>query len=83
MLQMKSVSGARGDGDTRRWAMIRQCCVCQRVYEDGLWVAPGPEVHECEEITHSYCDDCSEDFLRSVAEYFATPKADFSVAANI
>lgn len=63
--------------------MIRQCCVCKRVHDDGRWVAPEPEVLDTEEITHGYCDECSKDFLKSVAEYIAASQMDLSLASNL
>lgn len=57
---------------TRRCVMIRQCCVCKKVYEGGQWVVPRPEHLEEEDITHGYCEACYEDFMRAVAEYVET-----------
>ena len=48
--------------------MIRQCCECKRIYENGSWVHPLPGDLDDEEITHGYCDICTEDLRRKAFE---------------
>ena len=36
--------------------MIRQCCVCGKIYEKGVWKHPNHVEHR--EISHTYCPDC-------------------------
>ena len=63
--------------------MIRQCCVCKKIYEDGRWVHPRPEIlGETTDITHGYCEECYKDFSRSVAEYLASIRNTAVMAAN-
>ena len=38
--------------------MIRQCCECRRVWEEGQWVAVAEESLDGLDISHGYCDDC-------------------------
>ena len=62
--------------------MIRQCCVCHKIYEDGRWVTPRPEELVDEDITHGYCEECYEDFTRAVAEHMASARADAALATT-
>lgn len=63
--------------------MTRQCCVCKRVFEDGRWVPPRPEHLEDENVTHGYCEECSADFTRAVAEYFALARPGAALATGV
>ena len=49
--------------------MIRQCCVCKRIFVDGEWVHPSSDPLDYEDVTHGYCELCYEDFMQTVAEY--------------
>lgn len=41
--------------------MIRQCCVCGKVHENGDWRQKTVLSHEA--ITHTYCPSCLEAHL--------------------
>jgi hypothetical protein len=49
--------------------VVRQCCVCQKVFEKGEWVVAKVDDLPFGEITHGYCDLCCEDLKRSILEY--------------
>ncbi|HOJ68563.1 MAG TPA: hypothetical protein PK379_01090 [Candidatus Hydrogenedentes bacterium] len=36
--------------------MIKQCCVCGKVYEKGEWKRPATA--EPRMVSHTYCPDC-------------------------
>lgn len=38
--------------------MIRQCCECRRVWQEGQWVVVPEEQLEGLDVSHGYCDDC-------------------------
>ncbi|MDZ4859270.1 MAG: hypothetical protein SGI88_09805 [Candidatus Hydrogenedentes bacterium] len=40
--------------------MIVQCCVCEKVREDGQWFALGKPVNHHETlVSHGYCPGCA------------------------
>ncbi len=51
--------------------MIRQCCVCQRIFKRDQWVTPETNELDGVEITHGYCEVCHEEFKRTLAELAA------------
>jgi hypothetical protein len=51
--------------------MIRQCCVCKKVFRDGKWVALVVLDTDSEDITHGYCDDCADELKASVLRVHA------------
>ncbi len=51
--------------------MIRQCCVCQRIFKNEQWVSPRTSELEGVEITHGYCEVCHEEFKRTLDELAA------------
>ena len=50
--------------------MRRQCCMCKRVYENGRWDNPLDSLDPAN-ITHGFCEECLELYLRSIADYFS------------
>lgn len=38
--------------------MIRQCCECRRVWNEGQWVVIAEEKLEGLDVSHGYCDEC-------------------------
>ncbi len=62
--------------------MIRQCCECKRIFEAGRWVLPRREHLEREDVTHGYCEACSQEFARSVAKYIASMRPELSLATS-
>ena len=40
--------------------MIVQCCVCQRIHEEGQWRNDPPG---SESVTHTYCPKCAKEAL--------------------
>ena len=61
--------------------MIRQCCVCKRIFENGEWVYSSSDL-ELEEITHGYCEVCYEDFMRTVSEYLSVTRGEPAMASR-
>jgi len=49
--------------------MIRVCCVCHRVEQQGKWHA-GPFLAEHKRLTHGYCPDCFAGVTAEIEEYF-------------
>lgn len=81
--EMAFDSTSEAELSTRRSVMIRQCCVCKRIYEGGQWVMPRPEHLAEEDITHGYCEECYEDFMKAVAEYVATMHAEIPATTAV
>jgi hypothetical protein len=46
--------------------MVIQCCVCEKIREDGQW-AHNPAARLRERVSHSYCPHCLQDTLASIA----------------
>ncbi len=42
--------------------MIRQCCVCGKTHQDGVW-KPNVVLPEDEMVTHTYCPVCLQEHL--------------------
>jgi len=49
--------------------MIRQCCVCKRIFVGGKWLKVNPKFLEKEEITHGYCEICGDIINRDLDEW--------------
>ncbi|HOQ88787.1 MAG TPA: hypothetical protein PLO53_11275 [Candidatus Hydrogenedentes bacterium] len=43
--------------------MIKQCCVCGKVYDKGMW--KHPEGSQYRNVSHTYCPDC---LLRAILQ---------------
>lgn len=42
-----------------------QCCVCNKIREDGQWVAAAP-VTQDDAVSHGYCPTCLEQAHREI-----------------
>ena len=51
--------------------MIVQCCVCQKLREDGVWVRKVVPPEEVKTISHTYCPSCLEETQRQLREELA------------
>lgn len=48
--------------------MIRQCCECRRVWQDGQWVPVPEEQLDGQDVSHGYCDECFIEQMRIIHE---------------
>ena len=48
--------------------MVRQCCVCKKILRRKSWVDPVPSDLDQADITHGFCDECYEEYKKSLAE---------------
>ena len=49
--------------------MIRQCCVCKKIFYEGTWVPPQPLELDGVTVTHGYCETCYKDFIESMGGF--------------
>ena len=38
--------------------MLRQCCRCKKIWNNGEWIDANAEVLAGADVSHAYCEDC-------------------------
>lgn len=52
--------------------MIRQCCECRKVCQDGRWVTEPARLPKGERVSHGYCPTCAKAALKAVEDHYAS-----------
>lgn len=63
--------------------MIKQCCMCRKVFKEQVWIDPSPSELDGQTVSHGFCERCYEEYMDTIRKSHATPAPEDSLHPEV